>query len=467
MVAQLTDSTIQTVVDAWILDSDQAQFKTPTNSPYYGHIAGWDTSQVTDMSRLFHTKRSFNDDISSWDVSNVTNMERMFQYANAFNGDISQWNVSKVKTLKHMFAYAYAFNSDISNWNVSNVTTMWSMFSGASSFTQSIKTKPNVTMNGTTYTAWDVSNVTSMSYMFRGADVFNRDISNWNVSKVTEMEGMFKDASAFNGSTISSWNVSNVTNMKYMFKDASTFNGDISQWNVSAVTTMADMFGDATAFSKDIRGWSVSASTVRTNMFNGATLMINIYSAPPTPTPATQWFIIDQPVLVSNICFPAGTLIATNQGTVPIEKINPEIHTIRNKPILGITRTVTQDKSVVCFEKDSLGSNIPSQQTVMTKKHGILYKGKMRKAEGFVGNDKITKVAYNGEILYNVLMEEHDKMVVNNIICETLHPENDIAKLYKLCKNLNSEEQQKLVKNYNTAYKKHLIQSRNRATKTK
>ena len=265
---------------------------------------------------------------------------------------------------------------------------------------------------------------------------------------------------------IAGWDTSQVTDMYALFYSASAFNGDISQWNVSAVIDMSYMFYNATAFSKDIRGWSVSASTVRTNMFMGATLMIEIYSAPPTPTPATQWFIIDH-VLVSNICFPAGTLIATNQGTVPIEKINPEIHTIRNKPILGITRTVTQDKSVVCFEKDSLGSNIPSQQTVMTKKHGILYKGKMRKAEGFVGNDKITKVAYNGEILYNVLMEEHDKMVVNNIICETLHPENDIAKLYKLCKNLNSEERQQLVHNYNTAYKKHLIQSRNRATKTK
>ena len=266
---------------------------------------------------------------------------------------------------------------------------------------------------------------------------------------------------------IAGWDTSQVTDMYALFYSASAFNGDISQWNVSAVTNMQTMFQNASVFNGDIRGWNVSASTVRTNMFMGATLMIEIYSAPPTPTPATQWFIIDQPILVSNICFPAGTLIATNQGTVPIEKINPEIHTIRNKPILGITRTVTQDKSVVCFEKDSLGSNIPSQQTVMTKKHGILYKGKMRKAEGFVGNDKITKVAYNGEILYNVLMEEHDKMVVNNIICETLHPENDIAKLYKLCKNLNSEERQQLVHNYNTAYKKHLIQSRNRATKTK
>ena len=427
MVAQLTDSTIQTAVNAWISDPNQAQFTNAGNSPYYGPIAGWDTSQVTNMSNLFYNKSFFNDDISQWDVSNVTNMYATFRNAIAFNGDISSWNVSKVTVMTYMFRDAIAFNGDISSWNVSAVT--------------------------------------DMKQMFQDASVFNGDISSWNVSAVINMGVMFYGATAFNRN-ISQWNVSKVTNMLAMFYNATAFNGNISSWDVSKVNNMYVMFYNATAFSKDIRGWSVSASTVRTNMFMGATLMIEIYSAPPTPTPATQWFIIDH-VLVSNICFPAGTLIATNQGTVPIEKINPEIHTIRNKPILGITRTVTQDKSVVCFEKDSLGSNIPSQQTVMTKKHGILYKGKMRKAEGFVGNDKITKVAYNGEILYNVLMEEHDKMVVNNIICETLHPENDIAKLYKLCKNLNSEERQQLVHNYNTAYKKHLIQSRNRATKTK
>ena len=399
MVAQLTDSTIQSVVNDWISDSNQAQFTTTTNSPYYGPIAGWDTSQVTDMSYLFWNKNSFNGDISKWDVSNVTNMDRMFGLAGSFNGDISSWDVSKVTKMTEMFRDASAFNRDISNWDVSNVTTM--------------------------------------DYMFYQAYVFNGDISSWNVSKVTNMGGMFAIATAFNGD-ISQWNVSSVTSMRYMFYGANVFNSDIRVWDVSKVTDMS-------------------------MMFYGATLMIQNYSAPNNPTNA--WFT--GPVLISNICFPAGTPITTNQGTVPIEKINPEIHTIRNKPIVGITRTVTQDKSVVCFEKDSLGSNIPSQQTIMSKNHGILHNGKLRKAEVFVGNDNITKVAYNGEILYNVLMEGPDKMIVNNLICETLHPENKIAKLYKVCKNLNSEEKQKLIQNYNAGYKKYLSRSSNRATKTK
>ena len=374
MVAQLTDSTIQTAVNDWISDPNQAQFTNVGNTPYYGPIAGWDTSQVTNMGGLFYNKSSFNDDISQWDVSKVTAMNIMFYDATAFNGDISQWDVSKVTTMHGMFLNATAFNGDIGQWNVSSVAIMVDMF-----------------------------------------------------------------ASAY------------------------VFNSDISQWNVSNVTNMSSMFYNAYVFDRDIRVWDVSKVTDMTYMFYGATLMQHNYDAPNNPTNA--WFT--GPVLISNICFPAGTPITTNQGTVPIEKINPEIHTIRNKPIVGITRTVTQDKSVVCFEKDSLGSNIPSQQTIMSKNHGILHNGKLRKAEVFVGNDNITKVAYNGEILYNVLMEGPDKMIVNNLICETLHPENKIAKLYKVCKNLNSEEKQKLIQNYNAGYKKYLSRSSNRANKTK
>ena len=37
-----------------------------------------DTSQITDMSRLFFKKSNFNGDISKWDVSNVKDMSNMF-----------------------------------------------------------------------------------------------------------------------------------------------------------------------------------------------------------------------------------------------------------------------------------------------------------------------------------------------------------------------------------------------------
>ena len=44
----------------------------------YGHISEWNTSKITDMSKLFQEKYNFDGDLSNWDVSNVTNINSMF-----------------------------------------------------------------------------------------------------------------------------------------------------------------------------------------------------------------------------------------------------------------------------------------------------------------------------------------------------------------------------------------------------
>ncbi|NCD06431.1 MAG: BspA family leucine-rich repeat surface protein, partial [Spirochaetia bacterium] len=87
-----------------------------------------DTSQITDMSRMFYDIDTFNQDISSWDVSNVINMEYMCKGAAAFNQDISSWDVSNVTNMSYMFYGANLFNQDLSSWDVSNVTNHDSMF---------------------------------------------------------------------------------------------------------------------------------------------------------------------------------------------------------------------------------------------------------------------------------------------------------------------------------------------------
>jgi len=153
---------------------------------------------------------------------------------------------------------------------------------------------------------------------------------------------------------------------------------------------------------------------------------------------------------ISDICFPAKTPILTNYGNINIEKIDPNIHTIRNKKIVAITKTITQDKYLICFEKDSLGSNIPSQKTIISKDHLIFNKVKMVKAKNLLYlSENIRKIKYTGEVLYNILLENHDKMMVNNMICETLHPDNVIAQLYRALPNLNEEQQQELIKQTN------------------
>ena len=51
-------------------------------------------------------------------------------------------------------------------------------------------------------------------------------------------------------------------------------------------------------------------------------------------------------------------------------------------------------------------------------------------ASGFVNNDTIVFVRNTGVMMYNVLLKTYEKMVVNNMVVETLHPTNKIAKLY-------------------------------------
>src|SRR5574344_858037 len=87
-----------------------------------------DVSRIKDMSEVFYANgfNYFNGDISKWDTSNVTNMSRMFNGSH-FNGDISKWDTSKVTDMRRMFAQS-DFNQDISNWNVSNVKDMTDAF---------------------------------------------------------------------------------------------------------------------------------------------------------------------------------------------------------------------------------------------------------------------------------------------------------------------------------------------------
>ncbi len=98
-----------------------------------------DTSEVTDMSRLFQGMRAFNGDISKWDVSQVTDMNHMFYNARAFNRDISGWNVLNVMNMSGMFANCKAFNQNISGWADKSGRNSAYMFAAATAIQSSNK----------------------------------------------------------------------------------------------------------------------------------------------------------------------------------------------------------------------------------------------------------------------------------------------------------------------------------------
>ena len=157
-----------------------------------------------------------------------------------------------------------------------------------------------------------------------------------------------------------------------------------------------------------------------------------------------------EPTPSSNVCFPSKTPVMTNQGPVNIEDIDPAVHTIRNKKIVAITKTVAHDKNLVRIAKHALGKNYPEKTTFISQNHKVLCQGQMIKAKHLVDEvNGVTFVPYNGQVLYNVLLEEHEKMQVNNLIVETLHPEHKVAKLYRFLKNVDAAHHGKFISAFN------------------
>jgi uncharacterized delta-60 repeat protein len=153
---------------------------------------------------------------------------------------------------------------------------------------------------------------------------------------------------------------------------------------------------------------------------NNSFILARYFGFPPFPIP------------IISICFPAGTPVLTDQGNIPIEEINPDIHTIKKNPIIAITQSFMNEDTIVCIEKHSLGINIPNKRTFISNYHGIIYKNQLIPAERLVGRLRgIYYVKYNKQVLYNVLMEKHYIINVNNMSVETLNPKNIVAKLYK------------------------------------
>jgi hypothetical protein len=148
-------------------------------------------------------------------------------------------------------------------------------------------------------------------------------------------------------------------------------------------------------------------------------------------------------------CFPKNTPITTDQEIIQIQKLNPKIHTINNNKIIAISQTISPDKYLICIEKDGLGYNYPNIKTIISKFHKILYKNKLVCAYTLLNeeNKRIYKIEYNGEILYNVLLDNYNKMTVNNLTVETLDPESLIGQLYN--KNCTIEKKLNIVKEIN------------------
>lgn len=150
------------------------------------------------------------------------------------------------------------------------------------------------------------------------------------------------------------------------------------------------------------------------------------YGGPEYETIRTNTQLVSLPQ--SNICFVAGTPVDTDQGAVAIDQLDPERHTIRGKRISVITKTTSIDKTLVRIEKGAIGPRMPSATTIVSPAHKIFYHGRMSCARDIREGRQIP---YDGQLLYNIGLEDSGIMVVNNLMAETLPYDNPIARFFR------------------------------------
>jgi hypothetical protein len=230
--------------------------------------------------------------------------------------------------------------------------------------------------------------------------------------------------------------------------------GATSYINYYANESDALAYTNPIGFSADYTVDTVNGGQVWNMASNstGTSSNTNTYSTGDELNPEGFYYLFPVGLLPSNVCFPAQTPILTDaHGHVAIAKLDPAKHTIRGNKIVAITETLHISDQLVSFAKNALGPNMPSETTVMSPNHKVMWGGHMKKAKEFVRDfSEVSFVPYDGKPLYNVLLETHGKMMVNNMVCETLDPDHGVARLSRLLKTLSPQQQQNVLRDVAT-----------------
>ena len=165
-------------------------------------LGNFDTSGVTDMSRMFLDCRNLVElNLSNFDTSKVTDMSRMFYNCIGLTElNISNFNTSKVTDMNYMFANCRGLTElNISNFDTSKVTNMLGMFCRCSSLTE---------LN---LSSFDTSQVTTMNNMFLSCSgLIELNLSNFDTSQVTSMYRMFSNCNGLTKITVGcNWTTEN------------------------------------------------------------------------------------------------------------------------------------------------------------------------------------------------------------------------------------------------------------------
>ena len=255
-------------------------------------LTPFDSSKVTstyDMfSNLYGTKEI---DFSKFNTSNVTNMGRMFYKNSTPKLNLSNFDTRNVIYMNAMFMEAWGIEElNLSSFDTSNVWFMGNMFKN----THKLK---NLDVHH-----FNTQKVKHMQYMFYGSGATSLDLSHFDTSKVEDMSKMFAEMANITELDLSNFDTSNVKDMSRMFDHTAELRTlDLSNFDTSKVTDFSKMFANEYINKLERiyvkQDFDTSAGTDFTNIFTGRTnLRGGNGSFLPDPSTADKtWLRIDDP----------------------------------------------------------------------------------------------------------------------------------------------------------------------------
>ena len=129
------------------------------------------------------------------------------------------------------------------------------------------------------------------------------------------------------------------------------------------------------------------------------------------------------------ICFLGRAEVMTDQGLVAFNKLTTE-HTISNKVIKKVVNVLNAEVVMVFIKKDAFGLNVPNQDMYISRHHGIIINGHLVRARDLVNGSTVQSLLHERSQIYNVLLDTHEVIYVNNMPCESLNPSDPGVKKF-------------------------------------
>ena len=190
---------------------------------------------AADCKDMFYGSSLVSADLRGFNTSRVTNMSRMFYDCDRLKTvNLSNFNTSNVTDMSYMFFECELLASlDLSSFNTEKVTDMTYMFSSCNKL-------ESIDLSG-----FNTDNVTSMGYMFAYGGLKSIDLSNFNTSSVTTFECMFANCDSLTTLDLSGFNTSSVTSFDRMFQSCDSLKTlNLSGFDVSQAIFLSSMFAD-------------------------------------------------------------------------------------------------------------------------------------------------------------------------------------------------------------------------------